>query len=86
MEQLFIVLTTLGKWILVFLPPDTVAKLQGSLPLWTIGLIAVVVAAFVLKVVTHIVFKVILWIALVVLAVILLQSLGVPVLDALGAF
>jgi len=71
--------------VLGYLPPDVVIKLQASLPLWTIGLIAVVLAAFVLKVVTHIVFKIILWVALIILVVILLQSFGVPILATLGA-
>mgnify|MGYP001571471115 CR=1 len=85
MEQLFAFLSSFGTWVLKYLPPEAVTKLQATLPLWTIGLIAVVVAAFVLKVVTHLVFRIILWVALIVLGIILLQSLGVPVLATLGA-
>lgn len=54
-----------------------------QLPAWTIGLMAVVIAAYIFKIVTHVAFKVILWISLVILVIILLQSFNVPILQNL---
>lgn len=51
------------------------------LPAWTIGLIALVIVAYIFKLVTHIAFKIILWISLIILVIILLQSFNVPVLQ-----
>ncbi len=55
---------------------------SNNLPAWTIGLIAVVIAAYFFKLVTNIAFKVILWISLVILVIILLQSYNVPILQS----
>lgn len=51
------------------------------LPAWTIGLIALVIVAYIFKWVTHVAFKIILWISLIILVIILLQSFNIPILQ-----
>lgn len=80
---------------------DTIFNLLGSLgelasqgitlpagvqvPSWFVGLVFILIAAFILKVVTHIVFRVVLIVFIVVLILFLLSALGLPVLQWLSA-
>lgn len=83
MEQLLDWLTKIGQLVITYLPPQYVAGLDKSLPIWAIGLGAAVIMAFVLKIVTSLIFKIILWGALIVIFFIILQSFNVPVFDIL---
>lgn len=76
-------LTKLGQLVIAYLPPQYVAGLEKSLPIWAIGLGAAIIFAFVLKIVTSLIFKIILWIALLIVFFILLQSFNIPIFDIL---
>jgi len=56
-----------------------------QVPSWFMGLILILIAAFILKIVTHVIFRAALIALIVVLILFLLSALGLPVLQWLGA-
>lgn len=84
MDQLLNSLTIVGQLVIKYLPPQYLAGLDKTLPVWAIGLGAAIILAFVLKVVTSLVFKIILWGALIIIFFILLQSFNIPIFDIIS--